>query len=45
MFIDPYGDLIKDIQDYIPADKANKVAVFEAQAGTIDENIIPYPKK
>jgi len=45
MFIDPYGDLIKDIQDYIPADKANKVAVFEAQAGTLDENIAKFQQE
>ena len=45
MFIDPYGDLIKDIQDYIPADKTNKVAVFEAQAGTLDENIAKFKQE
>lgn len=45
MFIDPYGDLIKDIQDYIPTDKANKVAVFEAQAGTLDENIAKFQQE
>lgn len=42
MLIDPYGDLIKDIQAYIPADKANKVAVFEAMTGTLDENIAKF---
>lgn len=45
MLIDPYGDLVKDIQDYIPADKANKVAVFEAQAGTLDENIAKFQQE
>jgi len=45
MLIDPYGDLMKDIQDYIPADKANKVAVFEAMAGTLDENIAKFQKE
>ncbi|MFA6474680.1 MAG: hypothetical protein WCV88_00585 [Patescibacteria group bacterium] len=39
MFIEPYGDLVKDIQSYIPADKINKVAVFAAQPGTLDDNI------
>lgn len=45
MLIEPYGDLIKDIQAYIPADKANKVAVFEAQAGTLDENIAKFQQE
>ena len=45
MFIDPYGDIIKDIQDYIPADKSSKVAVFEAQAGTLDENIAKFQQE
>jgi len=45
MLIDPYGDLIKDIQSYIPADKANKVAIFEAQAEKLDENITKFRKE
>ncbi len=45
MFIDPYGDLIKDIQEYIPTGKADKVAVFEAQAGTLDENIAKFQEE
>lgn len=45
MLIDPYGDLIKDIQTYIPAGKDNKVIVFEAQAGTFDENVTKFQKE
>ena len=45
MLIDPYGGLIKDIKAYIPADKASKVTVFEAQAGTLDENIAKFQKE
>jgi hypothetical protein len=45
MLIDPYGDLIKDIQAYIPEDKATKVAIFEAQAGTFDENIAKFQQE
>ncbi|MBD3328630.1 hypothetical protein GF340_05000 [Candidatus Peregrinibacteria bacterium] len=45
MLIDPYGDLIKDIQAYIPADKTSKVAVFDAQAGTLEENIAKFQQE
>lgn len=45
MLIDPYGDLIKAIQDYIPIDKVNKVTVFEAKAGTLDENIVKFKQE
>ncbi len=45
MLIDPYGDLITDIQSYIPVDKANKVAVFEGQTGTLDENIAKFQQE
>jgi hypothetical protein len=45
MFVDPHGDLIKDIQDYISADKASKVTVFEAMARTLDENIAKFQQE
>ncbi len=45
MLIEPHGDLIKDIQSYIPADKAGKVVVFKAQAGTLDENIAKFQQE
>ncbi|MDO8581750.1 MAG: hypothetical protein Q7S16_02645 [bacterium] len=45
MLIDPYGDLIKDIQVYIPKNKENRVVVFEAQAGTFDENVTKFQKE
>ncbi|HLC69890.1 MAG TPA: hypothetical protein VJH75_02490 [Patescibacteria group bacterium] len=42
MLIDPYGDLIKTVQTYIPVDKASRVVVFESQAGTFDENVAKF---
>lgn len=45
MLIEPHGDLIRDIQAYIPADKASKVTVFEVQTGTFDENVARFQKE
>jgi len=45
MLIEPYGDLIKDVQSYIPADKGDKVTVFEAQTGTLEENIAKFQRE
>ncbi|MBU1178213.1 hypothetical protein KJ903_03250 [Patescibacteria group bacterium] len=45
MFIDPYGDLVKDIQTYIPADKVDKVVVFEARMGTFKENVEKFQQE
>jgi len=45
ILLDPYGDLIQDIQAYIPTDKANKIAVFEAMVGTLDENIAKFQQE
>jgi len=45
MFIEPYGDLVKDVQLYIPVDKKNKVAVFEAKEKTLEENIARFEKE
>lgn len=45
MFIEPYGDFIQDIQAYIPADKANRITIFEAQMGTLNENIAKFRKE
>ncbi|MFH1286999.1 MAG: hypothetical protein ABII02_04615 [Candidatus Magasanikbacteria bacterium] len=45
ILIEPHGDLIRDIQAYIPAGKADKVTVFEAQTGTFDENVARFQKE
>ncbi|MFH1291784.1 MAG: hypothetical protein ABIH87_01120 [bacterium] len=45
MFIDPDGSLMKEIQDYIPADKVHKVATFEAVAGTLNENVAKFQQE
>ena len=45
MIIDPYGDLIKNVQEYVPKDKVNNVSIFEAQNETLDENIARFNKE
>lgn len=45
MFIDPYGDLIQEIQSHITPEQAKNVVMFEAQAGTVDENIAKFQKE
>jgi len=45
MLIDPYGDLIKDIQAYIPADKENKIVIFEVKSGTFEENVAKFQQE
>ncbi|MFH1089065.1 MAG: hypothetical protein V1716_01425 [Candidatus Uhrbacteria bacterium] len=42
LLIEPYGDLIKEIQLYVPADK---IKVFETQAGTLEENIARFQQE
>lgn len=42
MLIEPYGDLIKDVQEYIPTDKADKVTFFEASTGDLEANIAKF---
>lgn len=45
MFIDPWGDVIEEIRSRIPAGKADKVSVFEAQKVSLDENIKKFQKE
>jgi hypothetical protein len=45
ILIDPYGDLIKDIQAYVPANKISKVVVFEARVGTFEENVTKFEQE
>lgn len=45
LLIDPYGDLIKTIQTYIPAEKASRVVVFESQTGSLDENVAKFQQE
>lgn len=40
--IDPYGDLAKDIVDYIPADLSQKVATFTVIDGSAEENLAKF---
>lgn len=45
LLIDPYGDIVNDVLEYIPADKKNKVAVFEVTAGTAEDNIKKFEQE
>jgi hypothetical protein len=40
--IDPYGDLAKDIVEYIPADQSQKVATFTVIDGSAEENLAKF---
>ncbi len=40
--IDPYGDLAKDIVDYIPEEISQKVAIFTVINGSAEENLTKF---
>ncbi len=45
IFIDPYGDLIQELQSYIPGQMKQNIVTFEAHKGTVDENLTRFQQE